>query len=244
MVLRAWRAGIGRRVREGHCQLPAVEFLPGNICAKRPAEFAAYGGHAALQRDRRRHEPQRAIEFRTQVNGPGANLKGVELALQLPFNIFADGILGNFGVLGNVTFVDSDVDYTLSTAATALNSSGNPVSGPATVFTRPLLDLAKKAANATLYYEDGRFSARVSAAYRDSYFDSTSGNLNIFEGYDSIVNVDASIRYKLTDWIEVSLEGTNLTDAYRTRFVDDFSHRNYENNHFGRVFMAGVRVSM
>ncbi len=188
--------------------------------------------------------PSVPIEFRTQVNGPGANLKGVELALQLPFNIFADGILGNFGVLGNVTFVDSDVDYTLSTAATALNSSGNPVSGPATVFTRPLLDLAKKAANATLYYEDGRFSARVSAAYRDSYFDSTSGNLNIFEGYDSIVNVDASIRYKLTDWIEVSLEGTNLTDAYRTRFVDDFSHRNYENNHFGRVFMAGVRVSM
>lgn len=188
--------------------------------------------------------PNVPIEFRTSVNGPGANLKGVELSLQLPFDVFFEGILSNFGFLGNVTFVDSDVDFTLATPATALNGSGNPVSGPATIFTRPLLDLAKKAANATIYYEDGRFSARASVAYRDSYLDSTSGNLNIFEGYDSTINVDASIRYALTDWLELSLEGTNLTDEYRTRFVNDPAPRGYENNHFGRVFMAGVRVQM
>ena len=104
--------------------------------------------------------------------------------------------------------------------------------------------LAKNAANGTVYYEDGRFSARASVAYRDGYLDSTSGNLNIFEGYESIVNVDASIRYRLTDSLELSLEGTNLTDAYRTRFVNDPAPRGYENNHFGRVFMAGVRVQM
>lgn len=188
--------------------------------------------------------PSVPIEFRTSVNGPGANLKGIELSLQLPFSVFADGLISNFGILGNVTFVDSDVDYTLRTPATALNAAGNPVAGPATVFTRPLLNLAKNAANATAYYDDGRFSARVSAAYRDSYLDSTSGNLNIFEGYKSIVNVDASIRYKFTDWLEVSLEGTNLTDAYRERFVNDPAPRNYENNHFGRVFMAGARVKI
>ncbi len=184
------------------------------------------------------------IEFRTSVNGPGGNLKGVELSLQLPFSIFTDGFFGNFGLLANATYVDSDVDYSLSTPAMRLNASGNPVAGPRAVFTRPLLDLAKKAANLTVYYEDGRFSARTSVAYRDSYLDSTSGNLNIFEGYNSIVNVDASIRYKLTDWIELSVEGTNLTDAYRTRFVNDPSPRNYEHNHYGRVFMAGVRVQM
>jgi iron complex outermembrane recepter protein len=188
--------------------------------------------------------PTVPIEFRTNIDGPGATLKGMELSLQLPFSVFTDGFLGNFGVLANVTLVDSDVDYTLTTAATSLNSAGNPVSGPATVFTRPLLDLAKKAANGTIYYEDGRFSARVSAAYRGSYLDSTSGNLNIFEGYNSMLNVDASLRYKLTDWVEVSLEGTNLTDEYRERFVDDVARRSYENNHFGRVFMAGVRVKL
>ena len=209
--------------------LPLALLTPGT-----PAYAAVVGGG----------NPSVPFEFRTSVNGPGANLKGIELSLQLPFSTFADGILGNFGILGNVTLVDSDVDYTLATAATAIAANGNPVSGPATVFTRPLLDLAKKAANGTIYYEDGRFSARASAAYRDGYLDSTSGNLNIFEGYESIVNVDASIRYKLTDWIELSVEGTNLTDAYRERFVNDPSPRNYENNHFGRVFMAGVRVQL
>ncbi|MEZ5710559.1 MAG: TonB-dependent receptor [Blastomonas sp.] len=188
--------------------------------------------------------PTVPIEFRTNINGPGANLKGIELSLNVPFDIFTDGFLSRFGFIGNVTFVDSDVNYTLSTPATALNGSGNPVSGPATVFTRPLFDLAKNAANATLYYEDEKFSARVSVAYRDSYLDSTSGNLNIFEGYNSTVNVDASIRYKINEMLEVSLEGTNLTDEYRERFVNDPSPRGYENNHYGRVFMAGVRVKM
>ena len=59
----------------------------------------------------------------------------------------------------------------------------------------------------------------------------------MLEGYDSITNVDASIRYKITKNFEASVEGTNLTDAYRYRYVDLATDRNYENNHFGRTFM-------
>jgi iron complex outermembrane receptor protein len=184
------------------------------------------------------------IEFRTSVNGPGADLTGAEFSVQLPFTVFTDGFLSNFGILANVTVVDSNVDFTLTTPATALNSSGNPVAGAATVFTRPLLDLAKNAANATIYYEDDSFTARASIAYRAGYNDSTSGNLNIFEGYQSMMNLDVSLRYQLTDEVELSLEGTNLTDEYRERFVDESSERSYENNHYGRVIMAGVRVAM
>ncbi|MEO5706363.1 MAG: hypothetical protein ABIT10_08655 [Alteraurantiacibacter sp.] len=92
--------------------------------------------------------------------------------------------------------------------------------------------------------EDDRFSARASIAYRDGYNDTVSGNLNVFEGYKSMMNVDASIRYQLTDEVELTLEGTNLTDEYRERFVDETAQRSYENNRFGRVIMAGVRVAM
>ena len=188
--------------------------------------------------------PSVPIEFRTNINGEGATLKGIELSLQLPFSVFADGFLGNFGVLGNATFIDSDVDYSLATPATALSGAGNPVSGTPQVFTRPLIDLAKKAFNGTFFYEDELFSARISAAWRDGYLEGTSGNLNIFEGYSSQLNVDASIRYNLTEQVSLSLEGTNLTDEYRDRYVNDPAMRNYESNHFGRVIMAGVRVQM
>ncbi|WNO54820.1 TonB-dependent receptor [Stakelama saccharophila] len=172
-------------------------------------------------------DPDREFEFRTTINGPGASLKGVELALNLPFSIFSES-LRSFGVLGNLTLVDSDVDYTVN----------------GDVYTRPLLGLSKKSANGTVYYDDGTFSIRVSGAYREGYLTSTSGNSNIFEGYGSSFNLDAAIRYALTDQIELSLDGTNLTDDYRYRFVDDFARRNYENNHYGRVIMAGVRFKL
>ena len=47
-------------------------------------------------------------------------------------------------------------------------------------------------------------SARASVAYRGPFTDAGSGTGNIFEGYSAITNVDASVRYKVTDWMEVS----------------------------------------
>jgi TonB-dependent receptor len=172
-------------------------------------------------------DPDREFEFKTTINGPGAKLKGIELGLNLPFSIFSNS-LRYFGVLGNITLVDSDVDYI---------AVGN-------VYTRPLLGSSTRSANGTAYYDDGKLSIRVSAAYRKGYLTSTSGNSNIFEGFDSSFNLDAAIRYAITDQIELSLDGTNLTDDYRYRWVDDFAGRNYENNHFGRVIMAGVRFKL
>src|SRR5690606_26934408 len=112
------------------------------------------------------------------------------------------------------------------------------------IYTEPLLGLSKKAANGTLYYEDDKFSARVSVAYRSGYLDGTSATNNIFEGYNSSMNVDASIRYEIMDSLEVSLEGINLTDDYRDRYTDLYEQRNYEYNHYGRVFMLGVRYKL
>jgi iron complex outermembrane receptor protein len=187
--------------------------------------------------------PGREFEFRTTVNGPGASLKGVELSLQLPFSVFSDS-LRHFGVLGNTTFVKSDVDYAIR-GPLAYDPEDNELKAPlASTFTQPLLGLAKRAWNATIYYDDGKFSVRTSAAWRSGYNDSTSGNNNVFEGYGSSFNVDASIRYALTDNIELSIEGTNLTDDYRYRFNDLEANRNYENNHYGRTFLFGARFKI
>jgi TonB-dependent receptor len=188
--------------------------------------------------------PNVPIEFRTQIDGEGGNLKGVEFQLNLPFSVFSEGFLSRFGVLGNVTIIDSDVDYLLLGPAPALNSSGNPTGGTAEIFTRPLFDLAKKSANATAYYEDAKFSARMSVAYRDGFIDGVSGTRNIFQGFGSSFNLDATIRYRINDAIELALEGTNLTDDYRERWVNDPSRRNFENNHFGRVIMVGARFAL
>ena len=175
----------------------------------------------------------------TTVNGEGATLNGIELALQAPFR-FLPGFLSNFGGIVNVTFVDSDADYLVRGPAT---TPGGALA-PSETRTSTLFGLSKRAFNATLYYEDGPFSARGSVSYRSRYVDASSGTGNVFEGYNSTINVDAVIRYEINDHFEVSLEGINLTDEYRDRFVDIDANRNYEYNHFGRTFLFGVRYRL
>ncbi len=174
----------------------------------------------------------------TTVNGTGASLKGMEVSLQAPFT-FLPGFLSRFGGIVNATFVQSDADYTVSGPAIVPNGALVSATRTSTLF-----GLSKRSYNGTLYYEDSKFSARVSASYRSGYIDANSGTGNVFEGYNSTVNVDASVRYKLTDWVEVSVEGVNLTDEYRSRYTDVDANRNYEYNHFGRTILVGARFKM
>lgn len=170
----------------------------------------------------------REFEFRTTTNGEGATIKGVEIGLNLPFSAFTDGALSDFGVLGNMTFVDSnqDVDF-----------GGQ-------IFQTTFPGVSDFSANGTVYYDNGRFSVRISGAYRSDYNTGNSGNGNFLEGFNSSFNLDAAIRYSLTDNIELTLDANNLTDEYRYRWTDNDARRNYENNHFGRIVMAGVRIEM
>ncbi|MGK2286456.1 TonB-dependent receptor [Pedomonas sp. V897] len=173
----------------------------------------------------------REWEIRSIGNGKGGKLKGMEISLQGPFR-FLPGFWSNFGGIVNATFVDSDVKYNFGT-------EDKPI-----IYKERLNNLSKRAYNATLYYEDSRFSARASVSYRSGFIDGNSATGNIFEGYNSSVNVDASMRYKVTENLELSLEGINLTDDYRDRFVDIFADRNYEYNHFGRTIIFGARYKM
>ena len=175
----------------------------------------------------------------TTVNGSGAKLKGIELAAQIPFSAFTDGMLSNFGVLANATFIDSNASFNVQGPAIA---PGGALQNA--VVSNTLGNVTKKAFNGTLYYDDGKFSARGMLSYRGRYHEGASGTGNILEGYGATTNFDASVRYKLTEWMEVSVEGNNLLDTYRYRFTDFDADRNYENNHFGRTILFGARFKM
>ncbi|MBL0915646.1 MAG: TonB-dependent receptor, partial [Sphingopyxis sp.] len=185
-------------------------------------------------------DPNQLYTITANVNGAGATLKGVELAAQVPFTAFVeDGFISHFGILANATFIKSDADYNVQGPATAPGGALVNAVRSATLF-----GVSKRAYNGTLYYDDGAFSARVSASYRSRYIDANSGTGNVFEGYGATWNMDASVRYKVTEWMEVSVEGNNLLDTYRYRFTDFDADRNYENNHFGRTILVGARFKM
>lgn len=180
----------------------------------------------------------------TTVNGAGATLKGIEVALQLPFSAFIEGgFFSHFGIIANATFIDSEATFTLQGPITSAFVAGTGALGPLSTvtITDQLSNVSPEAYNGTVYYDDGRFSARASVSYRSRYHEGASGTGNVLEGYGAQTFVDASIRYKVTDWMEVSIEGNNLLDTYRYRFTDLNADRNYENNHFGRNFLFGAR---
>jgi TonB-dependent receptor len=194
------------------------------------------------------YDPNQEYVVSSQVNGAGATLKGVEVALQMPFS-FLPGVLSHTGFQGNVTFVDSSADYTITgpaeTACTRNATTGAcALTGVSRPYSNTLYGVSKRAWNATLYYDDGKFSIRGSVSYRSPFSDASSATGNIFEGYGSYTSVDAAVRYKATEWLELSIDGNNLTDAYRYRYNDIYQTRNYENNHFGRTILFGARAKI
>ena len=169
------------------------------------------------------------FQVTTPVNTDGGRLKGYEINYQQPFT-FLEGSLRNFGTLLNYTYVQSKINYLVSPT------------GNATI-TDDLLNLSPKAWNATLYYDDGQFSARVSTAYRMSYLQRVPGqNNNDVEGKNSTTNVDASMSYKLNQNWEFVLEGVNLTNQVNDQFISRARNSSVVYNVTGREFLFGVRA--
>ncbi len=168
------------------------------------------------------------FQVTTPVNTQGGKLTGFEINYQQPFT-FLPGIGKNFGTLLNYTQVKSKIAYLVS-----------PTS--ATTITDDLLNLSPKSWNATLYYDDGKFSARVSGSYRQAFLQRVPGqNNNDVEGKNSTTNVDFSLSYKWNDKLEFTFEGINLTNEANDQFISRARNSAVVYNVTGREFMAGLR---
>jgi iron complex outermembrane receptor protein len=100
-----------------------------------------------------------------------------------------------------------------------------------------------------LFYEGKRFSGRVSATNRSDYliqvpgtevgFDSTGNGVH---GQSGTTVLDASVRWKINDHLEVSLEGSNLTNEAQESWVSNPAVQlPLEYSETGRQFLLGVR---
>ncbi len=171
--------------------------------------------------------PTDDFQFNIPINTPGGALRGVEINYQQPLS-FLPHPFDDLGLLLNYTYVESDIQYLTSTGATSLRTD--------------LTGLSKNAYNATLYYERDKFSARVSAAYRDEYLTTVPGrNNNNVEGTKSTLNLDFSSSYQFNDNLEFILEALNLTDEFNDQWVDSVADRASVYHHTGRQYYLGVR---
>jgi TonB-dependent receptor len=163
------------------------------------------------------------------VNTPGGPLNGVEVNFQsdLPLH-FLPPILDHFGVLTNYTHVTSKINYLLD--ATGENSVDADLTG-----------LSKNAANATLYYDNGKLSLRGSVAYRSGFLNGVPGGNtgNDVSGTHSITTVDASFSYNVNAHLQLKLEGLNLTDTFIDQYQDSIRNSSSDYEHTGREINFG-----
>jgi len=165
-------------------------------------------------------------------NTPGGNLKGSEVSFQQPFT-FLPAPFSNFGTILNYTYVSSTIKYINTNAA-----AGAPIS----FLDNTLLQLSKNAANVTLYFDNGTWSARVSGAYRSPYLTAVPGaNLNDVEGTKQTINVDFASSWNVTENFQLTVEALNLTNQFQYQYVDTGGNRVNYYHQQGRDYLLGAR---
>ena len=101
----------------------------------------------------------------------------------------------HFGVDANYTYADGDTD------------TNTPVFGT-----------SKSTYNLAGYFENDNFSARVSYSYRDHFYAGASRATPFYQ--DDLGALSASINYKATDWLTISLDGLNLNNPKFKYYTD------------------------
>jgi TonB-dependent receptor len=172
------------------------------------------------------------------LNGQGGKLKGVELAVSLPGEMFADALRG-FGTSLSVSQTDSNI--TIFDPP----SGSNSVVSTTGLGNIPLPGLSKTVWNATVYYENAGFATRIATRARSKYIGEVVNFAN-----------DRSFRYvkgdQITDfqmsyeWDAGRMRGVmllfqvnNLTNAPYVAYVSSES-RLIDYQTYGRQILFGV----
>jgi TonB-dependent receptor len=166
--------------------------------------------------------------FSVPLNTPGGDLKGAELNYTQPFS-FLPGKWANLGAQLNYTYVDSQIQYVTSTGIASLNTD--------------LTGLSKNSYNGTLFYEGTKISARVSYTHRDGYLTQVPATETGFDvhGMRASNTVDAKLTYMVDDKLDISIEGSNLTNQPYYEWVGSDVQLPLTYSETGRQYSIGVR---
>ncbi|TCP36594.1 TonB-dependent receptor [Sphingomonas sp. BK235] len=163
----------------------------------------------------------------TPRNANTATIRGVELNVQQALT-FLPGALSGLGVAANATFLD--------TKFTFLTSAGPRETG---LYLQP-----DATANATVYYQRGRFEGRVSWNYIGGFLETINDLIpNADQYWKERSTFDANISFRITPRLTLYAEGQNLSDAGRRELTGPGRTYLQESAEYGRTFWAGVTAS-
>lgn len=160
-------------------------------------------------------------------NGEGGWIKGLELSISAPFDIFHPALEG-FGAQFSASTTDSEVQPDPTQAPTALPG------------------LSENVINGSLYYERYGFQSRISARYRSDYLGEVAGfgNGRTLRSVAAETVVDAQVGYEFQsgplEGLSVLAQVNNLTDEPFKTFENGDERRTIDYQHYGRTFAVGL----
>ena len=170
------------------------------------------------------------VPIMRMINDTGSTTQtGVEVAFQFDLSQFEDtlGFLSGFGVLANYTYQEfsgGEATNSASTRGQDIFEAANPELTDQINVVQGLLDFSPHAYNITAYYEKFGLSARARYTWRDAFrTNDTAGGatLNSTYGFPVVTRargqLNASVTYDLLDWLNIGVEGVNLTKSKITQ---------------------------
>ncbi|MDI9238003.1 TonB-dependent receptor [Lysobacter sp. LF1] len=119
-----------------------------------------------------------------------------------------------FGVQANYTYTDAEAD------------GGDPLVGA-----------SKNTWNLSAYFENDQFNARIGYTFRSSFYHGMLRANQYFQ--DDFGTLSASVGWKATDWMSITLDALNLNDPTLNYFVADGAPQAFYNN--GRQYYLNFR---
>ena len=170
------------------------------------------------------------VPILTTINDTASTTQtGVEVAFQYDLSSFEDtlGFASGFGVIANYTYQDfggGEATNSASGRGEDIFQAINPSIATPIEARQGLLDFSPHAYNVTLFYEKYGISARARYTWRDSFrtLDTAGGaTLNSTLGFPTVTEargqLNASINYDVTDYLNIGVEGVNLTKSEITQ---------------------------
>ncbi|GAA4050440.1 TonB-dependent receptor [Parerythrobacter jejuensis] len=171
------------------------------------------------------------VPLQTIINDTGSTTQtGVEVAFQYDLSQFEDtlGFASGFGFIANYTwqeFGGGEATNSNSGRGEDIFQAINPTINVPVEAVQGLLDFSENAYNATIYYEKYGISARARYTWRDAFrtLDTAAGaSLNSTLGFPVVTDargqLNASINYDVTEWLNIGVEGVNLTKSKITQY--------------------------
>jgi iron complex outermembrane receptor protein len=148
-----------------------------------------------------------------------ARVKGVELQ-------YSQDLGNGFGASVNYTYADGK------------ETGKAPKSACADLGDCSMIGTSKNSYNASVFYENDKFSARVNYSFRSAFLNGLDRNSAIYQ--DDVGTVSLALNYNLTENLTLSFEGKDLNDPLLKSYATTREQpRAFYKN--GKQFFLGVR---